>query len=1080
MGTLFSSLKKQNEENYVTKRKSPHPHLSSSTILGRSVKEIDLSVAQRRILVFQNAVPDSTAYTITIALIKDTNIDPEPILKELVRRHPILLASYNPTRNVLSISKENISTVISPLVTVNRISELKKYIDETIPAFNMTDGVLSQMKVIACGKTKMFVIHVHHIIADEVTVQNMKTTLEQLIQNPPSNVQFDTEDVFICSTATESEKEYILSEDFAADKLFWEKEFEDCPDSSSLSFRHVSDISDFEAHTANTVLSFLPDSSQQIRNERFRKSHGLTKFQVFLALFVLVLQRYLGSPGVLVAIPVSIRDAQTKTIDGLIANMVLFKYTINLNDTFKEHVLNVTRRWLTVFKHSRYPLEMVREMIWCKYGKNLECLCRVMFNYKPFGSDKEEMRIHAKHAKMEFVIEISDETEGGKIQCEYAEKLIDQGISKRLVQTLRDVCNNFNTLGERKLRFTEFLTDEEMTILEDFTETEKIDHAKESVYEMFFRNTKTAPSKTALVHRGRKFTYSDILNLSDGIALQILNCVDLNRIEAQPILLLMEKNEIAISAIFAIWKLGGFFMPISVLHIPSITEAIEKVNPCLILLNDDRFEKEASNSKCNIVCLKNSLGRSVSAFRAYKQPFNRDIGKPAYLIQTSGSTGKPKHIKISQMSLSILAAAWIKLFELQTTDVNVLQWAPLSFDVFIGDIVRGMCSTTGKVCICPEENRLEIDYIKDIIRTEQITLAEFTPQFSLTLVENSNAEELNSLKILILGSDVLQTEVYKKVKNCLHRNQRLLNGYGMSEATIDSSYFEGENLPITRGGTVPIGKPLPGVRMKVLEPETLRPCPVGTLGELFIGGRVLGSGDTDIVTLLSGEVMLKTNDRACWLPSGDLELFGRLNSVCKLRGFRICTTEIENTILMTCSFVREVTVAVLTTGRNGSEILCAFVVLGNLQELTDSSKRKIVQSVKARHPYYMVPDLITTVDMIPLTANGKVNHTALPSVLDLLHSPITEEETELSETVIILRQIFADILRLDSSLVDTRRTFFKQGGNSLLLVQFHSLIKRKTDYDISLADVFSYPSLKCLAESIEDKMTQTKILNNDT
>ncbi|XP_045200412.2 plipastatin synthase subunit A-like [Mercenaria mercenaria] len=1079
MGTLFSSLKKRNEENYVTKRKSPH--LSSSTILGRSVKEIDMSVAQRRILVFQNAVPDSTAYTITIALSNDTNIEPEPILKELVRRHPILLASYNPTRNVLSIAIENISTVISPFVTVNSTSELKKYIDETIPAFNMTDGVLSQMKVIACGKTKMFVIHVHHIIADEVTVQNMKTTLEQLLQNPPSNVQFDTEDLFLCSTATESEKEYILSEDFAADKLFWEKEFEDCPDSSSLSFRHISDISDFEAHTANTVLSFLSDSSQQIL-ERFLKLHGLTKFQVFLALFVLVLQRYLGSPDVLVAIPVSTRDAQTTTVDGLFVNMVLFRYTINLNDSFEEHVLNVARRWLTVFKHSRYPLEKVSEMIWCKNGKNLECLCRVMFIYKAFSSDKEEMRIHAKHAKTEFLIEISDEIEGGKIHCEYAEKLIDQGISKRLVQTLRDVCNNFNTLGERKLRFIEFLTEEEMTILEDFTETEKIDQAKESVYEMFFRNTKTAPSKTALVHKGKKFTYSDILDLSDGIALQILNCVDFNRIEAQPILLLMEKNEIAISAIFAIWKLGGFFMPISVLHVPSITEAIEKANPCLILLNDDRFEKEASNSKCNIVCLKKSLGRSVSAFHAYKQPFDRDLRKPAYLIQTSGSTGKPKHIKISQMSLSIVAAAWINVYELQTTDVNVLQWAPLSFDVFIGDIVRGMCGTAGKVCICPEENRLEIDYIKDMIKTEQITLAEFTPQFSLTLVEHSNAEELNSLKILILGSDVLQTEVYKKVKNCLHRDQRLLNSYGMSEATIDSSYFEGENLPITRGGTVPIGKPLPGVRMKVLEPETLRPCPVGTLGELFIGGRVLGSGDTDVVTLPSGEVMLKTNDRACWLPSGDLELFGRLNSVCKLRGFRICTTEIENTILMTCSFVGEVTVAVLTTGRNGSEmqLLCAFVVLENRQELTDTGKRKIVQSVKARHPYYMVPDLITAVDRIPLTTNGKVNHTALPSVVDLLHSPNTDEETELSETVVILRQIFADILGLDSSLVDTRRTFFEQGGNSLLLVQFHSLIKRKTDYDISLADIFSYPSLKSLADSIEDKMTQTKNLNNDT
>ncbi|XP_053391681.1 plipastatin synthase subunit A-like [Mercenaria mercenaria] len=658
-----------------------------------------------------------------------------------------------------------------------------------------------------------------------------------------------------------------------------------------------------------------------------------------------------------------------------------------MNDTLEEHVLNVARKWLTVFSHSRYPLNKVSEMIWRKNGKNLGCFCNVMFNYITFNVGKDELRIHAKHAKMQLSVDIAEDTDGYEILSERSEELIEKGLSRRFAGSMIEVCNKFQILlGRKSLRFAEFLTEEEIKLQDDFTETEKIDYTSESVYAIFVRNTKTTPAKTALVYRGKNLTYSNIMNLSDNIAFQILNCIDSNALQSLPIILIMEKNEIAIATMFAVWKLGGFFLPVSVLHAPTVTEAIERANPCLILINDDRFEIYAQNSKCKIVCVKNSLDNSVPEINTYYFPFVQELGKPAYMIQTSGSTGKPKQIRISHMSLSILARAWTTRYELQKSDVNILQWAQLSFDVFIGDIVRGMCCTSGTVCICPNNSRLDTDYITKMIRTEHISLVEFTPQFALTLIENSNTKDLKSLKILILGSDVLPTEVYRKIQ-AIQSNQRLINSYGMSEATIDSSCFEAEHMPITRGGTVPVGKPLPGVRMKVLEPETLRPCPVGTLGEFYIGGHVVGSGDTDIVTLSSGEVMLKTNDRACWLPSGDLELFGRLDSVCKLRGFRICTAEIENTILIKCGFVREVTVTALTNEKDGTktQFLCAFVVLENLKELSDVCNDKIIQSVKEQHPYYMVPDLITTVENIPLTANGKVNHAALPSLLELLH-----------------------------------------------------------------------------------------------
>ena len=369
---------------------------------------------------------------------------------------------------------------------------------------------------------------------------------------------------------------------------------------------------------------------------------------------------------------------------------------------------------------------------------------------------------------------------------------------------------------------------------------------------------------------------------------------------------------------------------------------------------------------------------------------------------------------------------------------------------------------------------MDIPFILKLMKEHHVTMAEVTPLFGHQVFENSCNDDLALMKVFILGSDILPKQVYRKIRDKFKTCQRVVNSYGMTEATIDSAFFEGDIVPTTRSDTVPIGKPLPGVHLHVLNPKSLLPCPVGTVGELYISGHVLASGDVDLLSVphIRCEA-LKTGDSACFLPSGDLELLGRMDNMVKLRGFRISTTEIENKITEAIDNVTHACVVPQKDEENnGSEFLCAFLVVdqhGRTDLVID--RNYVCSKIKGQLPYYMLPDIVHVIPEIPLSANGKVNHKALPSVLNLVESIAIPQTTNVESSVMVtLKALFADALGLQHpDQIDPHLTFMEQGGHSLILVRFSTLITQKTSFGSTIADIFSYPTIAALEQFIMQK-----------
>ncbi|KAH3845662.1 hypothetical protein DPMN_087944 [Dreissena polymorpha] len=1031
--------------------------------------EIELSQAQKRMWMLQSSSESSTAYTETIALQIETDKSLDEIVSHLTRKHPILLARIDASASCLHIV-DSIASLSER--KFKNFDDLMSYISLGKPVFDKAEEPLTKFMEMKCGAMKVFVMHVHHLLVDDITLQNIKISVRRLIKTPTlssrkniqQSVQLNSRDML--EDCVRKEKDYMRSAAFENDRAFWERRFAICPEETSFGLKPTEDIVEFVPQLAKvSAVSISSEAVGQIQH--MCHEYGVTEFQYILACFLLVAQRYTAKEELLLAVPISNRISDSIEKDGLFVNTVLFRYKMPMEKTLREHIKSVAEEWMDSFSHSRYPVNYVGHAIWQKHGISISSVCNVMFNFATFEIEDDEVYVKPIHAKMPFSLDVVKDKTGLRLVCEYAEQLIQGYTVDNILRALVNVLGNGQANEELNLKDIEFLADDEVKTLGSFSASRVEAERSPHVFKMFSENAKSSPEATALSFKGTKTSYRELMDLVNAIAVRILQTIDAHELQQKPTLIYMSKTEKAIAAILAVWKIGGYFMPLSTMYVSNIRDVIESVRPCAVLVDENVDKNVDSMQNCNIINVNDVQIDSLIESDTLPT-MQLDPDQPAYMIRTSGSTGTPKNIRISHKGLAIVASAWRCEYKMSQFHVSLLQWAPMSFDVFIGDIVRGLCCTAGNVVVCPDSMRLDTEYIISLIVQEKISIAEVTPQFGIMLTQRAKNKELDSLKIFILGSDILQKEVYNKVKGKLSPHQRLLNSYGMTEAAIDSSFFEGNTIPQTRGGVIPIGKPLPGVVLKVLDPITLRPCPVGVVGELYIGGDVVGSGEVNILEMGNEERFLKTGDSACWLYSGDVELCGRKDTMRKLRGFRIDSSHIENTIIRNCANVTDATVAVLTDRKYGQEhdYLCAFIVKASKTEEEAEQKRFVKDKVREILPYYMVPDFVEFVDKIPLSQNGKVDRKRLPTIQELLlNRTINSKPKEVTyQNRNDLKALFAESLGVESELIDDDLTFMEQGGHSLILMKFCSLINERTNLEIGIVEIFSFPSITLLSE----------------
>ncbi|MEV6102007.1 amino acid adenylation domain-containing protein [Nocardia sp. NPDC051981] len=429
---------------------------------------------------------------------------------------------------------------------------------------------------------------------------------------------------------------------------------------------------------------------------------------------------------------------------------------------------------------------------------------------------------------------------------------------------------------------------------------------------------------------------------------------------------------------------------------------------------------------------------------------------PAYLIYTSGSTGTPKGVVVTHTGIANLAAEARERLGL-TSSSRMLAAASPTFDVSILEWLSAVAAGATLV-LAPERVVAGAD-LAELIEAAQVTHAAVTP----TVLASLRPDGLDTLHTLILGGETCSPDLATRWAP----DRTLINAYGTTETTIQSC--TDVLLTTTADGPPPIGGPARGFSAVVLD-RRLRPVPPGVVGELYLSGPGIARGYHGQSALTAarfipdpygpaGTRMYRTGDLATWTNDRRLQYLGRSDLQIKVNGHRIEPGDIE-TALCSHPDVSRAAVAVHTR-HDGVDQLTGYVVPAP-HATPDAAA--LTRHLATRLPTHMIPTAIVTLDRIPLTTTGKLDHHALPAPDLRGRAPFRPPSTPLEAAVC---EAFGQTLDIERVGLDDG--FFALGGNSLAATQLVARLAESTGVTVPLQWLFTDPTPQSLARRIESR-----------
>ncbi|MDB9510452.1 amino acid adenylation domain-containing protein [Kamptonema animale CS-326] len=583
------------------------------------------------------------------------------------------------------------------------------------------------------------------------------------------------------------------------------------------------------------------------------------------------------------------------------------------------------------------------------------------------------------------------------------------------------------------------------------------------LHQLWEAQVERTPDAIAAVFEGEHLTYRELNRRANQLAHY------LQRRGVGPEVLVgicAERSLELVVGLLGILKAGGAYVPLDPGYPPERLAFMLEDAQTPVLLTQQHLKEKLSAVGDRAIYLDadwNAIGRD----REDNPNTTVTPENLAYVIYTSGSTGKPKGAMNTHQGICNRLLWMQDAYKLTATD-RVLQKTPLSFDVSVWEFFWPLIVGARLVLAKPEGHR-DSAYLAQVIASDRITTLHFVPSMLQLFLEEPALSACNCLKRVICSGEALPFELQDRFFSRL--NAELHNLYGPTEAAVDVTFWAcgRERYP----GIVPIGRPIANTQIYLLDPY-LKPVPIGVAGELHIGGIGLGRGYLNRPELTSEKFisnpfaegksaaekwLYKTGDLARYLPDGNIEFIGRIDHQVKLRGFRIELGEIESAIL-THQSIQQAAITVREE-RPGDKYLAAYVVANGE---SPPASRELRQFLKEKLPDYMVPAVCVFLEQLPLTPNGKIDRKLLPN------PAITPSETTVdfvmpsNEIERKIATIWQQILNLDK--VGINDNFFDLGGHSLLAIRIHSQLRQMFSSDLSIIELFRYPTVYSLAERL--------------
>jgi amino acid adenylation domain-containing protein len=643
---------------------------------------------------------------------------------------------------------------------------------------------------------------------------------------------------------------------------------------------------------------------------------------------------------------------------------------------------------------------------------------------------------------------------GLNVRILYDTGRLDAAMVSRMLDHYQRLLETMVADAEQPLGRIPMVTDEERhRALVQWNENARPYPRDSCIHVLFEEHVARAPDATAVVWGLQRLTYAELNRRANQLA-RYLRSVGVGD-ESMVGVHLPRSPELAVT-LLGILKAGGAYVPLDPAYPAERLALMMQDCAASILLTRSDLLADWEPTATRVV-----LVDAVRDLIDGMPEENLGTSSPdqlAYVIYTSGSTGIPKGVAVPHRAVVRLVkgADYVRLGPAD----RVAQVSNASFDAATFEI-WGALLNGGSLIGVEREVMLSPHRFADLLRAEQITAL-----FLTTALFNQVAREVPDafceVTHLLFGGEAVAPESVRRVLKA-GAPRRLLHVYGPTENTTFSSWQLLLEVS-SEATTLPIGRAIAHSQLYLLDRQ-LDPVPVGTPGELYVGGDGLARGylnrsDStaerfipDPFSPLPGARLYRTGDMGRYLADGSVEFLGRTDTQVKIRGFRVELGEIE-TVLARHPSLRETVVTY------ADQRLTAYVVAAVSDAPSGGELRRFLSRSLPEH---MIPADFVTLDQLPINLNGKVDRRRLPQPSRTSASePYATARTPTEE---IITGIWSRVL--DQPKLGVDDDFFELGGHSLLATQVMSRLREAFKVELPLRLLFQSPTVAGLAVHVE-------------
>jgi tyrocidine synthetase-3 len=999
---------------------------------------------QRRMYVIHQGAPFNTSDNLPLLYALDGTISERDLghaCTQLIERHESLRTAF------FFHEGEIVQKVaLDPRFQLERYEgDLERACAAFVRPFQLDDPPLFRAAVfVNADRVTHLAFDMHHIVSDGISIDVLLEDLLALIAGrelPPVEARYFDYSAWLDSDDAKRRQ--------AGGRVYWTKLLADEPPVLDLPYDFRRPLTRNQA--AGEIGIELPAELVE-RVARFARDREATPFAFFAALYSVFLSCMTGGADVGWGFPSAGRPhPDLDRVVGMFVNTLVFRMRLSPEATFDQVLRAAMTQIRDSLRNEDTPFEdMIGELPTPPPGRN--ALFDTMLSYEGRMPDEyrlgdallREQPLPHRFARTDLAVVIRERSSGGYwVRFEYSADLFKRSTAERFARL-------FAELMERVLT-SPMATVAELPAM-DAAEREQVLHGFNAtahpvpdvggVHLLFERHAAERPDAAAVTLEHATLTYAQVEARANALA-HMLARRGAGR-ETIVGILLDPCTDMLVS-VLGVLKAGAAFMPIDPDYPQARKLHMMRDSGARVLLSRGALADSLRDCDAEILDLDDP--RTLADVPTTRPSSSSTVrgSDLAYVIYTSGSTGTPKGTLLEHAGLVNLATWYVEYAQIQRGD-GVSKFAGFGFDASIYEIVPAFVAG-GSLVIVPAELRLQVEQLSAYFEAKHVRVAFLPTQFGEQFMRASNNRTLHAVTF---AGEKLRT--YQPVP------WRVINGYGPTEYTVCATACDVDHAY----DNIPIGKPIWNTQILVLD-RLGRPSPIGVPGELCIAGAGIARGYLNRPDLTAdkfvdhpfepGRRIYRTGDLARWLPDGNLEFLGRIDTQVKVRGFRIELGEIEQALSALPGIESAVVVAVENPAVQGDVSLVAYIVAAGTTQA--ASEGTLKGALGQALPAYMIPSRIVHIAEMPVTANGKVDKRALPPV-DVETAPVVEPRDARERE---LRDLYAEVLGRAAATISVEASFMSLGGHSLKAAGVLSAIYKRYGIQLKFSEFLDRSSV---------------------